>query len=74
MPKVHKTFIYSKKSKVLISEKSPNLHILKKSKKQKKIKNLRLYEGLIGIDELVFDFFDFFEYNAGLVIFHYQNF
>ena len=41
------------------SEKSPNLHILKKIKK---IKNLRLYVGLAGIDDLVFDFFDFFEY------------
>ena len=35
------------------SEKSPNLHILKK------IKNLRLYVGLTGIDDLVFDFLIF---------------
>ena len=41
------------------SEKSPNLHILKKIQK---IKNLRLYVGLTGIDDLVFDFLDFFEY------------
>ena len=41
------------------SEKSPNLDILKKIKK---IKNFRFYVGLTGIDELVFDFFDFFEY------------
>ena len=41
------------------SEKSPNLHILKKIKK---IKNFRLYVGLTGIDELVFDIFDLFEY------------
>ena len=45
-----------KKIKSFDSEKSPNLHILKK------IKNLRLYVGLTGIDELVFDFFDFSEY------------
>ena len=56
MPKVHKTCIYSKKIKNFDSEKSPNLHILKK------IKNFRLYVGLTGIDELVFDIFDFFEY------------
>ena len=42
--------------KTIDSEKSPNLHILKK------IKNFRLYVGLTGIDELVFDIFDFFEY------------
>ena len=48
-----------KKIKSFDSEKSPNLHILKKIKK---IKNLRLYVGLTGIDELVFDFLDFFEY------------
>ena len=59
MPKVHNTCIYSKKIKSFDSEKSPNLHILKKIKK---IKNLRLYVGLTGIDELVFDFFDFSEY------------
>ena len=45
-----------KKIKNFDSEKSPNLDILKK------IKNFRLYVGLTGIDELVFDFFDFFEY------------
>ena len=55
LTRVHKTCIYSKKIKSFDSEKSPNLHILKKIKK---IKNLRLYEGLIGIDELVFDFFE----------------
>ena len=59
MPKVHKTCIYSKKSKVLIV-KSHQTCIY--SKKIKKIKNFRLYVGLTGIDELVFDFFDFFEY------------
>ena len=48
-----------KKIKTFDSEKSPNLHILKKIKK---IKNFRLYVGLTGIDELVFDVFDFFEY------------
>ena len=45
-----------KKIKNFDREKSPNLHILKK------IKNFRLYVGLTGIDELVFDFFDFLEY------------
>ena len=48
-----------KKIKNFDREKSPNLHILKKIKK---IKNFRLYVGLTGIDELVFDFFYFFEY------------
>ena len=48
-----------KKNKSFDSEKSPNLHILKKIKKNK---NFRLYVGLTGIDELVFDVFDFFEY------------
>ena len=48
-----------KKIKKIDSEKSPNLHILKKSTK---IKNFRLYVGLTGIDELIFDIFDFFEY------------
>ena len=48
-----------KKIKNFDSEKSPNLDILKKTKKNK---NFRLYVGLTGIDELVFDFFDFFEY------------
>ena len=48
-----------KKIKTFDSEKSPNLHILKKIKKNK---NFRLYVGLTGIDELVFDFFVFFEY------------
>ena len=46
-----------KKIKSFDREKSPNLHILKKIKKNK---NFRLYVGLTGIDELVFDFFDFF--------------
>ena len=59
MPKVQKTCIYSKKSKVLIV-KSHQTCIY--SKKSKKIKNLRLYVGLTGIDDLVFDFLDFFEY------------
>ena len=44
-----------KKIKSFDREKSPNLHILKKIKK--KNKNFRLYVGLTGIDELVFDFF-----------------
>ena len=52
--------ILKKKIKTIDSEKSPNLHILKKIKK--KTQNFRLYVGLTGIDELVFDFFDFFEY------------
>ena len=47
-----------KKFKSFDSEKSPNLHILKKIKK---IKNLRLYVGLTGIDELVFDFFEYMQ-------------
>ena len=37
------------------SEKPPNLHILKK------IKNFRLYVGLTGIDELLFDFFEYMQ-------------
>ena len=45
-----------KKIKHFDREKSRNLHILKKIKKNK---NFRLYVGLTGIDELVFDFFDF---------------
>ena len=47
-----------KKIKSCDSEKSPNLHILKKNKK---IKNFRLYVGLTGIDELVFDFFEYMQ-------------
>ena len=47
-----------KKIKTFDSEKSPNLHILKKIKK---IKNFRLYVGLTGIDELVFDFFEYMQ-------------
>ena len=43
-----------KKIKSFDSEKAPNLHILKKIKK---IKILRLYVGLTGMDELVFVFF-----------------
>ena len=73
MPKEHKTCIYSKKITNFDREKSPNLHILKKIKTfdsekspnlhiLKRIKNFRLYVGLTGIDELVFEFFDFFEY------------
>ena len=58
MPKVPKP-AYTQKNQNFDSEKSPNLHILKK---MKKIKNFRLYVGLTGIDELVFDFFDFFAY------------
>ena len=54
---------YTQKNQSFDREKSPNLHILKKIKK---IKNFRLYKrfyvGLTGIDELVFDFFVFFEY------------
>ena len=59
MPKVHKTCIYSKKSKVLIVKRHQTCIY---SKKIKNIKNLRLYVGLTGIDELVFVFVDFFEY------------
>ena len=55
---VPQTCIHSKKSN-FDSEMSPNLHILKKIKR---IKNFRLYVGLTGIDELVFDVFDCFEY------------
>ena len=57
-----------KKIKHFDREKSRNLHILKK------IKNFRLYVGLTGIDELVFDFFDFFWVYTGLVTFHYHFF
>ena len=67
---------YTQKNQKFDREKSPNLHILKKIKsfdreksrnlhilkKIKKIKTFRMYVGLTGIDELVFDFFDFFEY------------
>ena len=56
MPKVQKNLHILKKIKSFDSEKSPNLHILKKIKK---IKNLRLYVGLTGIDDLVFDFLIF---------------
>ena len=49
---VPQTCIYSKKNKSFDREKSPNLHILKKI-----CKKIRLYVGLTGIDELVFDFF-----------------
>ena len=47
-----------KKNKTIDIEKSPNLHILKKLKKNKKF---RLYVGLTGIDELVFDFFEYMQ-------------
>ena len=47
-----------KKIKSFVREKSPNLHILKKIKT---IKNSRLYVGLTGIDELVFDFFEYMQ-------------
>ena len=47
-----------KKIKSFDREKSPNLHILKKIKKNK---NFRLYVGLTGIDELVFDFFEYMQ-------------
>ena len=57
--KSHQTCIYSKKSKVLIGKSHQTCIYSKKSKKNK---NFRLYVGLTGIDELVFDFFDFFEY------------
>ena len=56
---VHQTCIYSKKINILM----PKVHkTCIYSKKSKKNKNFRLYVGLTGIDELVFDFFDFFEY------------
>ena len=54
--KSHQTYIYSKKSKVLIGKSHQTCIYSKKSK------NFRLYVGLTGKDELVFDFFDFFEY------------
>ena len=60
-----------KKIKSFDSEKSPNLHILKKIKN---IKNLRFYVRLTGIDELVFDFFDFFEYMQGWWFFTIKTF
>ena len=54
---------YTQKNQSFDRAKSPNLHILKKIKKKQ---NFRLYKrfyvGLTGIDEIVFDFFDFFEY------------
>ena len=54
---------YTQKNQSFDREKSPNLHILKKSKNQKfQTLYKRFYVGLTGIDELVFDFFDFFEY------------
>ena len=56
MPKVQKNLHILKNIKSFDSEKSPNLHILKKIKK---IKNLRLYVGLTGIDDLVFVFLIF---------------
>ena len=73
-----------KKIKHFDSEMSPNLHILKKIKR---IKHFRLYVGLTGIDELVFDFFEymqvwwlftiiffwFFWVYAGFVHFWHQN-
>ena len=75
-PQVSQTCIYSKKSKILIGKRhqtciysKKSKHLIVKShqtciysKKSKKIKNFRLYVGLTGTDELVFDFFDFFEY------------
>ena len=56
MPKVHKTGIYSKIIKSFDSEKSPNLHILKKIKK---IKNQVIYASESHIESEIFDFFDF---------------
>ena len=67
---------YTQKNQHFDAKSAKNLHILKKSKvlivkshqtciyskKSKKIKTLRLYAGLTGIDDLVFDFLDFFEY------------
>ena len=57
--KSHQTCIYSKKNKSFDSEKSPNLHILKKIKK---IKNQVIYASESHIESEIFDFFDFFEY------------
>ena len=54
----HQTCIYSKESKVLIGKSHQTCIYSKKSKKSK----ISDYVGLTGIDELVFDFFDFFEY------------
>ena len=59
MPKVHKSLHILRKIKKFDSEKSPNLHILKKIKKTNK--TFRLYVGLTGIDELVFDFFEYMQ-------------
>ena len=52
---MHKTCIYSKKQKTLIVKSHQTCTY---SKNQK----FRLYVGLTGIDELVLDFFVFFEY------------
>ena len=83
MPKVHKTWIYSKKSKKNDSQKSPNLHILKKNKKKSKF----IYASQSHIESEIFDFFEymqvwwlftimffcFFLVYAGFVHFWHQN-
>ena len=57
MPKLYKTCIYSKIIKSFDSEKSQNLHILKKIKKSK---NQVIYASDSHIESEIF--FDFFEY------------
>ena len=56
MPKVYKTCIYSKIIKSFDSEKSQNLHILKKIKK---IKNQVIYASGFHIESEIFDFLIF---------------
>ena len=51
---------YTQKKSIKLIVKSHQTCIY--SKKSKTHKNFRLYVGLTGIDELVFDIFDFFEY------------
>ena len=68
MPKVHKTCIYSKKSKVLIVKSHQTCIYSKKNQTS---------QTLCGTDWhrwIGFWFFWFFWAYAGLVIFHYQNF
>jgi len=60
-----------KKIESFDSEQSPNLHILKKIKKNK---DLRLYVGVTGVDDLDFDFFDVFEYMQVLQLFPIKMF
>ena len=50
---------YTPKSKVLIVKSHQTIYT---QKNQKNNQNLRLYVGPTGIHDLVFDFFDFFEY------------